>query len=146
MYHSTSFCAAGSAILLLMSVASWVFALRARSMASFTSARSPVSGATVSLTASLGAGEAFDGFALRCAEACLACRFFSDTALRRGRASLPACDFLVVSCAFWVFGLWLRRRISSVVDRAVPASEKKEVGERKDRFMSWSAGEARVTK
>ena len=141
MYHSTSFCAAGSVILFLMSVASWVFALRARSMASFTSARSPVSGAT----ASLGAGEAFDRFALRCAEACLACRFFPDAALRWGRASFATCDFLVASCAFWACGLWLVRAVASVEKRASPASVKKQDSERKHRFIPWSPCETHVT-
>src|SRR3954452_20732953 len=147
MYHSTSFCAAGSAIRLLMSVASWVFALRARSIASFTSARSPVSGATasltVSLTVSLGAGEAFDGFALRCAEACLASRFFPDAAPRWERASFAACDFLAASCAFWACGLWLGRAVASVEKRASPATVKKQDNEKQDnerkhRFIPWS--------
>src|SRR6478672_4651124 len=145
MYHSTSFCAAGSAIRFLMSVASWVFALRASSMASFTSARSPVNGATVSLTASLGAGDAFDCFALRCAEACLACRFFSDVALRWGRASFATCDFLVASCAFWACGLWLARAVASVERRASPATVKKQDSERKHRFIPWSPCETHVT-
>ena len=103
MNHSTSFCAAGSAIVFAVSLASVVLPLRARSMTFLTMARSPVSGATA--TASLGAGEAFDGFALRCAEACLTCRAFLDAALRRGRASFTTRDFLVASCGFWACGL-----------------------------------------
>src|SRR4030095_9696813 len=141
MYHSTSFCAAGSAILFLMSVASWVFAWRARSMASFTSARSPVSGAM----ASLGAGAALGCFALRWAEACLARRFFPDAALRWGRASFTPCDFLVASCAFWACGLWLVRAVASVEKRASPASVKKQDSERKHRFIPWSPCETHFT-
>ena len=110
-------------------------------MASFTSARSPVSGAM----ASLGAGEAFDGFALRCAEACLACRFFPDAALRWGRASFATGDFLVASCAFWACGLWLVRAVASVEKRASPASVKKQDSERKHRFIPWSPCETHVT-
>ena len=141
MNHSTSFCAAGSAILFLMSVASSVFALRARSIASFTSARSPVSGAM----ASLGAGKAFDCFALRCTEACLACRRFPSPALRWERASFAACGLLPASCVFWVCGLWLARAVASVEKRASPASVKKQDSERKHRFIPWSPCESHVT-
>src|SRR5436190_23285825 len=129
MNHSTSFCAAGSAILSLIAVASSVFALRVSSMASFTSARSPVSGAM----ASLGTGEASEGFGLRCAEACLACRFFPDAALR------------CASCAFWACGLWLALAVASVEKRASPANVKKQDSERKHRFIPWSPCETHVT-
>src|SRR5438552_5451274 len=141
MNHSTSFCAAGSAILFLMSVASSAFASRARSMASFTSARSPVSGAM----ASLGAGEGSGRFALRCAEACLACRFFPGAALREERVSFPACDFLVASCAFWACGLWLARAVASVEKRVSPANVKRQDSERRHRFIPWSPCETHVT-
>ena len=49
MNHSMGFCSAGSAILVRVAVASSVLALRARSIASVTSAISPVSGVAGSL-------------------------------------------------------------------------------------------------
>ena len=147
MYHSTSFCAAGSAIRFLTSVASWVLALRASSMASLTSARSPVSGGTASFgaRACLGAGSVFDGFALRCAEACLAGRLFAAASRRWERASLIGCGFLVAACAFWACGFWLARALASVERKASPAIATKQDSEHKHRFIPWSPCETHVT-
>ena len=143
MYHSTSFCAAGSAILFLMSVASWVFALRARSMASFTSARSPVSGAK--------RWPPWEQAKPSTASACVVRKrvwradFFRTQRCDEGEPPSPACDFLVASCAFWACGLWLARAVASVEKRASPASVKKQDSERKHRFIPWSPCETHVT-
>src|SRR3954471_11216599 len=136
MYHSTSFCAAGSAILSRVVVASSVLALRARSIASLTSARSPVSAGFASL-----AGLSFDRFDsdfdldFDLSSACFAGRRFSTAALRWGRASL-AFGVLAsaVLCASWVFPaggcLALVRAAAAVDSRASAVAARKQDSER----------------
>ena len=135
MNHSTSFRAAGSAIPFRVAVASSVFALRARPMASFTSARSPVSGGA----ASLGGDASFDRFDFCCASACRACRCFPTAALRWGRASFASCVFLACCCLGFV------RAAASVETKATAATASKQDSERKQRFIPWSSREPTVT-
>ena len=145
MYHSTSFCAAGSAILFLMSVASWVFALRARSMASFTSARSPVSGATA-LDGLLGSRRSLRRLRLALCGSVLGVPIFS------GRSAAMGASLLRHAATSWslrapsgrvAYG-WPARSHPSRRE-ASPANVKKQDSERKHRFIPWSPCETHVT-
>src|ERR1700692_4605843 len=83
MNHSTSFRAAGSPIVFWMAVASLVLALRARSIAFLTAARSPESGEASALACTLGGARSLDDVDLGfVAAACFGCPAFLTAASR----------------------------------------------------------------
>ena len=102
-----------------VAVASSVLALRARSIASFTSARSPVRGAAASLR-----GVSFDGFDLRWASASLVCRRLPTATWRWGRASFAS----YVSPGVLLLGILLL----GIGPRCRLCREQGEGGERED--------------
>src|SRR5690349_15208329 len=108
MNHSASFRAAGSLIAFSAAVASDVLALRARSIALLTAARSPESGGVSAIGV-----ESWRGcFVLLCSAACFPRPPFLTAALRCWRVPLASCDFL--ACC----GLWLARAAASGEQRA----------------------------
>ncbi len=133
MYQSASFCAAGSAMLFLTSVASWVFALAREIDGVLHQRRSPRQRRVCLLRSKL---------------PCLRWRrrafgVLVPLSFGHGRwEQLSSCARSL--CAFWVVRRWLAAARSHPSRRAIPATVKKQDSERKHRFIPWPPCETHV--
>jgi hypothetical protein len=109
-----------------MAVASVVFALRARSIAFFTAARSPESGEASALADGAATGRADSRSS---AATCFACPAFSCAALRWCRAPLASCGF--PACG----DLWSARAMAAVEHTASKAEIRKQDSGRERWFI-----------